>query len=98
MILFEFKNYDSGIIGPTETNQTSDYLSPVFGRLGIMCCSKAPNKGALRRRNTIFSNQQKVILFITKAHLFEMISIKERGEDPSDLILDLIESFYIQHE
>jgi hypothetical protein len=28
----------------------------------------------------------------------EMLAIKERGEDPSELILDLLERFYLQHE
>jgi len=27
-----------------------------------------------------------------------MLFIKERGEDPSDLIMDMVERFYIQHE
>jgi len=27
-----------------------------------------------------------------------MLFIKERGEDPSDLIMDLVERFYVQHE
>jgi hypothetical protein len=28
----------------------------------------------------------------------EMLAIKERGGDPLDLILDLLERFYLQHE
>ena len=31
-------------------------------------------------------------------HLKEMSRIKERGEDPADLIIDLIEEFYLQLE
>jgi hypothetical protein len=27
-----------------------------------------------------------------------MIFIKDRGEDPADLILDILEDFYLQHE
>jgi len=27
-----------------------------------------------------------------------MLFIKERGEDPSDLVMDLVERFYLQHE
>jgi hypothetical protein len=37
-------------------------------------------------------------LFVTVDHLKEMLFIKERGEDPSDLIMDLVERFYVQHE
>jgi hypothetical protein len=39
-----------------------------------------------------------LILFLTKDHLKEMLFIKERGEDPGDLIVDLVERFYLQHE
>ena len=69
-----------------------------MGRLAILICSKDPNKQAYIRRNTIYTNEKKVILFMTKEHLKEMLAMKERGEDPSDLIIDLIELFYIQHE
>jgi hypothetical protein len=40
----------------------------------------------------------KVILFFTVENMKEMLFIKERGEDPSDLIMDMIERFYLQHE
>ncbi len=98
MVLFEFKNYDKTAIGSNEVIQTNDYLKMPMGRLAIMVCSKLPDRGAHIKRNTIYSEQRKVILFITKEHLKEMLFIKERGEDPSDLIVDLVEQFYLQHE
>ncbi len=98
MILFEFKNYDKMEIGKEETNQTRNYMKQPMGRLGIMCCNQQPNKAAHIKRNSIFSQESKVILFLLVEHLREMILIKERGEDPSDLIMDLIEEFYVQHE
>jgi len=58
----------------------------------------SPDRSAHIKRNTIFSEDGKVILFVTVAHLKEMLFIKERGEDPSDLIMDLVERFYVQHE
>jgi hypothetical protein len=69
-----------------------------MGRMGIMICSKPPVDSAHRQRNTIYSNDKKVIIFLTKEHLKEMLAMKERGEEPSDLIIDLVEQFYIQHE
>ena len=98
MILFEFKNYDAEEIGKEETNQTRNYLTPPMGKLAIMCCSREPNRAAHVKRNTIFSEDGKVILFVTREELIEMLFIKERGEDPSDLIMDLVERFYLQHE
>jgi hypothetical protein len=98
MVLFEFKNYDTEEIGKEETNQTRNYLTTPMGKLAVMCCNRQPNHAAHIKRNTIFSEEGKVILFVTTEHLIEMLFIKERGEDPSDLIMDLVERFYLQHE
>lgn len=98
MILFEFKNYDTTDIGHEEVNQTRNYMTAPMGRLSIMVCSKDPVVSAHRQRNTVFSAEQKVILFISKEQLKEMLAMKDRGEQPSDLIIDLVERFYIQHE
>ena len=98
MILFELKNYDKEEIGKDETNQTRNYMKQPMGKLGILCCNRQPNESAYIKRNSIFSEEGKVILFLTVEHLKEMILIKERGEDPSDLVMDLIEEFYVQYE
>lgn len=98
MILFEYKNYNATEIGHEEVIQSANYLTQPMGRLGIIVGSKLPNESAHRQRNTIYFNQHKVILFLTKDHLKEMLDIKLRGEEPSNLIVDLVELFYIQHE
>jgi hypothetical protein len=99
LVPFEFKNYESSAISKDEVLQTSHYLKvPTMGRLAVMCCSKAPDTAAHRTRNTIFTEHEKVILFLSVKQLIEMLYIKERGEDPSDLLLDLLEEFYLQHE
>jgi hypothetical protein len=98
ILLFEFKNYDVDEISGDEVIQTSGYSRPQFGRLAILCSNKEPNASARRRRNTIFSTDRRVILFLTTEHLLEMLDIKERGEDPSDFIMDLLDQFYIQHD
>jgi hypothetical protein len=98
MILFESKNYDEEEVGKEETNQTRNYLTQPMGRLAIMCCRQLPNRAAHIKRNTIFSEDRKVILFMTREHLIEMLVVKEKGEDPSNLIMDMLERFYLQHE
>jgi hypothetical protein len=98
MVLFEFKNYDAEEVGKDETNQTRNYLTQPMGKLAIMCCRKLPNHSAHIKRNTIYSEDGKVILFLTVKHLIEMLFIRERGDDPSDLIMDLVERFYLEYE
>ena len=98
MILFEFKNYNTCEIGKNEVQQTSNYMTEPMGRLSILCTNKKPNNQAHIKRNTLYSSDKKVILFITPDKLEEMLYIKERGEDPADLLMDEIELFYLQHE
>ncbi len=98
MVLFEYKNYDVSEIGHEEIIQAANYLTKPMGRLGIIVGTKLPNDSAHRQRNTIYTNERKMILFLTKENLKEMLDIKERGGEPSDLIVDLEELFFIQHE
>jgi hypothetical protein len=98
LVLVEFKNYDTEDIGKDEVNQTSNYLRKPMGRLAILVTNKAPGDAAHIKRNTIFSEDGKVILFITTQQMIEMLDIRERGEDPADLIMDAVERFYLQHE
>ncbi len=69
-----------------------------WGRLAIICSNKLPNDAAHRRRNIIYSEERKIILFITTADLLEMIDMKDRGDDPSEFVVDSVERFLIQHE
>jgi hypothetical protein len=96
--IFEFKNYNSTSLGHEEVNQTRNYLVSTIGRLGIIISNKDPEDSALRQRNIAYTQEGKVIIFLKKEHLKEMLAMKERDEDPSDLIMDMIELFYIQHE
>jgi hypothetical protein len=98
LILFEFKNYASEEIGKEEVIQANSYLTGPMGRLAILCCNKLPNRSAHIKSNAIFGQEGKVILFLTKDHMKEMLFRKERGENPSDLILDEIEWFYMRQD
>jgi hypothetical protein len=99
LIPVEFKNYDREDIGKDEVDQTRNYLRPAtMGRLAIVCCNKAPVQSGLLRRNSIFSEEGKVILFLTVEHLKEMLDIHGRGEDAGGFVVDSYEEFLIQHE
>lgn len=97
LLLFEFKNYDALEIGKEEVDQTRNYMTKPMGRLAFMCCNKPPHANAYLRRNDIYHAEQKVIVFLTNDHLKQLLFIKERGDDPGDLIFDMYESFYLQH-
>ncbi len=48
-----------------------------------MCCNRQPNNAAHIKRNTVFSEEGKVILFVTVEQLIEMLFIK--GEEAKTL-------------
>ena len=97
MPLFEFKNFD-GEVGKDEVDQTRNYLTGTIGRLGVVCSRTSPSQQALLRRNQVYTQEKKVILFITDENLREMLRMKESGTDPALFLMDLVEAFYIQHE
>ncbi len=97
MILFEFKNYDKKKIGAREVTQIRDYLSEPMGRLAIICSRGHPNSSALIMRNRVYTETKRVILFMTEENLVEMLFMKERGDDPSNLVMDLVEDFYLKY-
>lgn len=98
LVLVEFKNYDLHALGKDEVDQTRNYLTKPYGKLGLICCRHDPSKEARLRRNQVYTQEEKVILFITEQTLCEMLRMKERGEDPAKLIVEMIELFYMQHE
>jgi hypothetical protein len=98
MVLVEFKNYDSQEVAKDELNQTRNYLTKPMGRLALMVSTNEPNHAAQVKRNSVYSEDRKVIVFLSVEHLKEMLYMKERGEDPADLIMDAVERFYIEWE
>jgi hypothetical protein len=98
LILVEFKNYDRTDIAKHEVDQARNYLKHSMGRLAIICCNKNPSRVAYLRRNNIYSEERKMILFVTTAQLKKMLGMKDRGEDPATYIVDCVERFLIEHE
>jgi hypothetical protein len=97
IIVCEFKNYEAEI-GQEEAVQAGGYLHDHIGKLGFMICSKLPNQGAHAKRNIIYREDKKLVLFITVEHLVEMIAYRELGEDPSFVIMDLIDAFRMEYQ
>lgn len=97
-ILFEFKNYDKSDIGKDEVNQVRNYLTEPIGKLGILCCNKEPDMSAHIKRNTVYCEEKKIILFLLPEHLEEMLYSKDSGDDPSDTIYHRYVDFCTKYE
>lgn len=96
-LLCEFKNY-SDPCTKDEVNQTRNYLKETIGRLGIVFSRKGADSNAYRMRNSIYSQEKKVILLFDDNHLIELIQLKAANQNPIDLIRDAIDDFYISYE
>jgi hypothetical protein len=98
LIPVEFKNYSRKGIGKQEVDQTRNYLKQSMGRLAIICSKTAPVNSAYRRRNGIFAEEKKVILFISASQLRKLLDLKDRGADPGTHVVDSVEKFLIEHD
>lgn len=96
-LLCEFKNY-TNLCGKDEVNQTRNYLKETIGRLGIIFSRKGADTNAYRMRNSIYSQEKKVILLFDDKHLIELLQLKAANQNPIDLLGDAIDDFYISHE
>lgn len=96
-LLCEFKN-STNLCGKDEVNQTRNYLKETIGRLGIIFSRKGADSNAYRMRNSIYSQEKKVVLLFDDKHLIELLQLKEVNQNPIDLICDAIDDFYISHE
>lgn len=95
-ILFEFKNYtpDIGLdLGKDDVNQVKNYLYQTIGRLGVICSPKKPSTNGVQARRMAYIEEKKLIIFLSNDDLIEMMMRKYRNEDPSDIIVDLIDEF-----
>lgn len=96
-LLCEFKNYTEPF-SKEEVNQTRNYLRHTIGRLGIILSRKGASESAKRMSNSIYSQEQKVILFFEDRLLIELLKMKATNQNPLDLIQETIDQFYISHE
>lgn len=94
-VLFEFKNY-TGKIKQGQVLTTEKYLlerglrraAVIFSRSGADANAIAMTKGAMREHG-------KLMLILDDEMVCEMLHMKERGEDPSDLLFDTADDFLL---
>lgn len=96
-LLCEFKNYTDKCT-KDEVNQTRNYLKETIVRLGIVFSRKGADSNAYRMRNSIYSQDKKVILLFEDEHLIELLQLKAANQNPIELIRDAIDDFYISYE
>jgi HJR/Mrr/RecB family endonuclease len=96
-IVVEFKNYsankEGSEIDKEVVNQVRNYLKQTIGRIAFICSKKKPNSSGIEAQKQAFIEDNKLILFLNNEQLIEMLMRKYQNEEPSDIILDLIDEF-----
>ncbi len=96
MVVVDIKNYTKEI-GKDEVHHVAGYLNEAIGGFGLIVSTTKPNHAAQVKQKTAYS-EGKFLLFVTYEHVREMLFMKDRGDEPSDLIMDLAYRFYADWE
>lgn len=94
-VIFEFKNYAKRI-GQSQILTTEKYLlsralrrtAVIFSRLGADKHAHAMAQGAMREHG-------KLLLVLDDENVLEMLRMKDRGEDASDLLFEIADKFLL---
>jgi CheY-like chemotaxis protein len=90
-IVFEVKNVKD--LRVRHIQQVAGDLTPGLGRLGFLVSCIPAGESMLRRAVGVFKDERKVILFLCDDDLEEMLKLKERGDEPTELINQRYDDF-----
>lgn len=95
-IIFDPKNYRNEI-EKQEFESISKYPNKAIGNFAVLISREGETEVAKNTQARIFRDSDKIILSISDSNLLEMISRKERGENPEDLLSDLLDNFLLSY-
>ena len=82
--MFEVKNV--GALEMNALNQTATYLGDRLGTLAFIVTRHDPGEGIERKAHSIWNDsapKRKVILFLTDAHLNELVDLRCKNQSPT---------------
>jgi hypothetical protein len=92
-IVAEFKNYNDSI-NQKQVESISQYLwKPAQRYFGLLISRNTPSDSALVARRRAWLENEKMIVFLSDEDLYEMIQLREEGNDPFDIIDAQLEDF-----
>jgi hypothetical protein len=87
-VVFEFKNYAEAI-SQNQVYSTEKYLYPnALRSVAIIIARNGADKGAIRAVQGALREAGKVMLILSLDHVLELLRAKDRGIEPSDLMID----------
>lgn len=90
-VVFELKNY-AGAISQNQIYTTEKYLFPnALRSVAIIIARNGADKGAIRAVQGALRETGKVMLILSLDQVFNLLWAKDRGIEPSDLMIDLMD-------
>lgn len=94
-VLFEFKNY-SGKIKQGQVLTTEKYLlEKALRRIAIILSRNGAEKNAVSMTQGAMRESGKLMLILDDDIICNMLHMKERGDDPTDLLFELADEFLL---
>lgn len=91
LVVFEVKNVKRLCV--RHVDQVAGYLTPGPGRLGFLVSRIPAGKSMIQCTVNVFKTEGKVILFLCDDDLDEMLKLKERRGEPTELIRQRYDDF-----
>jgi exonuclease SbcD len=83
-VVFECKNTEK--LEPSHVNQLVGYLGKPLGNLGIIVSRLPPPENVYRKAMVALNRHNKVVLFLSDEDLNEMVRLKDKGIEPTEVI------------
>lgn len=94
-IVFEFKNYEEPIRQGQVLTTEKYLLEKGLRRVAIMLTRKGGHASAIKMAQGAMRESGKLILILDDQHISQMIAMKEKGSDPTDLLFDITDKFLL---
>jgi hypothetical protein len=94
-ILFEFKNYARPIKQEQVLTTEKYLLERGLRRTAIVLSRKGASDSAMKMSQGAMREHGKLILVLSDDEMCKMLHMKERGEDPTDLLFEVADDFLL---
>lgn len=94
-IIFEFKNYENPIKQGQVLTTEKYLLEKGLRRVAIMLTRKGPHANALKMAQGAMRESGKLILILNDEQICQMLTMKEKGSDPTDLLFEITDNFLL---
>jgi len=94
-IIVDFKNY-ADPVGGSVVQDVAKYANKALGRLVCIVARNGAAASASAVQERIYRDTDTVVLVLSDAQVLEMIERRERGENPADVLEDVLDELLMR--